>query len=73
MRPFEKHVMGALVSAGIALPAAAHQGHDGGAHHGALNEMAHELAHLDPLIASGQGSIVALGVFVLARRLWRKA
>ncbi len=72
MRPFERHVIGALVSAGITLPAAAHPGSDGGAHHGALNEIAHELAHLDPLIASGLGIAVALGVFLIARRLRRK-
>ncbi|MCM5571870.1 hypothetical protein M6I34_15225 [Burkholderiaceae bacterium FT117] len=58
----------ALASAGAA---AAHPGHDGGAHHGVFQELAHGLESLDPLLVSGLIAAAAIGVVIGVARLLR--
>jgi hypothetical protein len=73
MRLFERFAIGTIAATGISASALAHPGSDGGAHHGALNEIVHELAHLDPFLAIGLALAVVLTLFAIVRLLRRKA
>ncbi|TXL65541.1 hypothetical protein [Zeimonas arvi] len=49
-----------------------HTGADGGAHHGVFQEIAHGVAHLDPLLALALLCAAAVGIVAGVARLLRR-